>query len=275
MAATAASDTGISNWGQETVTVCGGAISLLKAGSGDPILLLPRDNGHPPRRDFAEQLANSGTVYYPWLPGFHGSPDPSAWEWLTNVRDLAIVQLQMLEALGIERLTIAGLGFGGWVAAEMASMHPKQVDALVLVAPMGIKPEKDFIYDQFLVSTEAYARTGFADQAAFDALFGHEPEFEQLDGWETDRHMTSRLAWKPYMYNPALPRLLAGISAPTLVITGDADRVVPPECASLYKDALPNATLETMPGVGHAIDLEHPAALAAAVSSFLNRAARA
>jgi len=40
------------------------------------------------------------------------------------------------------------------------------------------------------------------------------------------------------------------------------------ECAALYKAALPNATLETMPGVGHAVDLEFPAALAATINAF-------
>jgi pimeloyl-ACP methyl ester carboxylesterase len=83
--------------------------------------------------------------------------------------------------------------------------------------------------------------------------------------------MTSRLAWKPYMYNPTLPRLLGAVQAPALVITGDTDAVVPPECAALYAEALPNATLETMPGCGHAVDVEHPEALAAAVTSFLKR----
>jgi pimeloyl-ACP methyl ester carboxylesterase len=55
------------------------------------------------------------------------------------------------------------------------------------------------------------------------------------------------------------------------VITGDADAIVPPECARLYAEALPNATLETMPGCNHAVDVEHPAALAAAITSFLAR----
>jgi pimeloyl-ACP methyl ester carboxylesterase len=271
MTATADSAAGTAAWTAETVTVCEAEVSLLRAGSGSPVMVLPKDNGHPPGRAFASHLAGSFAVSYPHLPGFHGTPDPAAWEWLTNVRDLAIVQLQLLDALGLDRVSLVGVGFGGWVAAEMATMHPAGLNALVLVNPMGIQPRNAYIYDQFLVSTEAYARTGFSDDAAFDQLYGHEPEYDQLDAWETDRAMTSRLAWKPYMYNPALPRLLAGVKAPSLVIAGDADRIVPFECAEAYVRALPNATLETMPACNHAIDAEHPAALAAAVASFLNR----
>jgi pimeloyl-ACP methyl ester carboxylesterase len=262
----------IAGWDQRTATVCGEQVAFLQAGRGEPLLVLPGDNGHPPRRDFASLLAERFSVTYPWYPGFHG-PEPAApWEWLTNVRDLAITQRQLVEQLGLQRLTIVGLGFGGWVAAEMATMAQAGLRSLVLVNPMGIRPERSYIYDQFLVSTEAYARTGFEDQAAFEALYGEEPPYEQLDAWETDRGMTSRLAWKPYMYNPALPRLLSGVKVPALIVTGDSDKIVPPECGDLYRAALPNATLEKLPGCGHAIDREHPAALAAAITSFLNRA---
>jgi pimeloyl-ACP methyl ester carboxylesterase len=73
------------------------------------------------------------------------------------------------------------------------------------------------------------------------------------------------------MYNPTLPRLLQEVDVPALIVTGDADRVVPPECAERYRDALPNATLESLPGCGHALDAEFPDALAGAVTSFLKR----
>lgn len=258
-------------WTGQTITLCQAELSLVQAGHGEPLLLLPRDNGHPPRRQFASLLAAGRRVTYPHHPGFAGTPNPADWEWLVNVRDLAVVELQLVRALGLDRPVLVGLGFGGWVAAEMATMAAGAFSALVLVAPMGIKPTDGFIYDQFLVGTESYARMAFTEQAAFEAEYGAEPAFEQLDAWETDRAMTSRLAWKPYMYNTALPRLLRGVDIPALVIAGDADRIVPLECARRYAEALPNATLETMPGCGHAIDIEYPDALAAAINAFLAR----
>ena len=267
---TAATDSRV-GWNEQTVEVCGGPLHIAVAGSGRPIVVLPRDQGHPPKTEFLDQLARSGEVYYPWLAGFHnGFPD--RWDWLTNVRDLAIVHRQMLDALGLERPVLVGLGFGGWVAAEIATMAAPSLSALVLVSAMGIKPTKGFIFDQFLVSTAHYARTKFRDEDTFNEIYGAETSFEQLEAWETDREMTERLAWKPYMYNVSLPRLLSGVDAPALILWGEQDEVVPLECAEIYKDALSQATLTVVPDCGHEVELEWPERLLGAVSSFLGRA---
>ena len=256
-------------WVTEAVTVAGNQVNVARAGSGSPLVVLPRDTGHPPRTAFLDELAGQHTVYYPWYPGFHGGGEPAAWDGLTNARDLAIVQLQLLDALGLGRTALVGLGFGGWMAAEVATMAGPRLDALVLVGAMGIRPVDGFIHDQFISSTESYARTGFASQAAFEELYGSEPGFEQLESWETDREMTSRLAWKPYMHNRALPSLLSGVKAPSLIVWGAEDQVVPVSCAEQFRAAIAGAKVEVLSGTGHAVDLEQPAALAAIVSSFL------
>jgi pimeloyl-ACP methyl ester carboxylesterase len=83
--------------------------------------------------------------------------------------------------------------------------------------------------------------------------------------------MTSRLAWKPYMYNPALPQLLTAVATPALILCGDADEVAPRSCAEAYLSALSNAQLDVVPQSGHALELEQPEAAATRVSSFLQR----
>jgi pimeloyl-ACP methyl ester carboxylesterase len=275
MTALQSSTAGTAGWTTETVHAAGGDIPVLRGGSGAPVLVLPRETGHPPKQDFLDQLAEHYTVYYPWFPGFHGAGDVAPWEWMADARDLAVVQRQLAQALALENVTVIGLGFGGWIAAEMATMGTNSIASLVLVTPMGIQPAAGYIYDQFLVSTEAYARQGFASQSAFEAVYGNEPPFEQLESWETDREMTSRLAWKPYMYNRSLPKLLAGVTTRTLVVWGEDDKVVPPECGALYRAALPNATLDVIRDCGHAVELEQPAALAAKVHAFIQGAVRA
>ncbi len=259
-------------WATERATVGGGEILYDRAGNGPPVLVLPRDNGHPPGNDFLDRLAQEYTVYYPWYPGFHGGGDPAAWEWIVTARDLAVLQLQLLDALGLARVSVVGLGFGGWLAAEMAAMAGDRISALLLVGAMGIKPSQGFIYDQFIVSCEAYAREAFADQAVFDALYTAEPGFDQLESWETDREMTSRIAWKPYMHNRALPDLLRAVRTPALVVWGANDTVVPVVCAEQFRAVLPNAQLEVLAETGHAVDLEQPRALASIASSFLKSA---
>lgn len=256
-------------WSERTVAVCGRPIHLAVAGSGPAVVVLPRDQGHPPQTPrFMMELAATHTVYYPWLAGFHGG-EPAEWEWLTSVRDLAVVHRQMLDALDLQQPALVGLGFGGWLAAEMATMAPKNVRSLVLVSPMGAKPTHDYIYDQFLVSTGHYARAAFSDAATFEAVYGDEPAFEQLEAWETDREMTSRVAWKPYMYNPVLPQLLGGLDVPALIVHGEDDRIVPAECARIYAGAISRARLELLPDCGHAVEFEQAEPLARLVSTFL------
>ena len=81
--------------------------------------------------------------------------------------------------------------------------------------------------------------------------------------------MTTRVAWKPYMYNRRLRPLLGEVRVPTLVVWGELDRVMPRSCAEGYVASLPNARLELVPGCGHAVDLERPDVLAALVRDHL------
>ena len=256
-------------WDEHGVEVCGGRIPYRRFGEGKPVLILHRDNGMPEREEFFELLAERFAVHVPWLPGFHHGY-PEDWRWLANTRDLAValqafvVQLELNE----NELTLVGLGFGGWLATEMATMSPREVARMALVNPMGVRPEHGYICDQFLVNTETYGRQGFADQSIFDEAYGPEPSYEQLEAWETDREMISRLAWKPYMYNQTLPFLLRDLETRTLIVVGEADEIVPPECGEIYQSSLPNARLERLPDCGHAADLEAPSQLAELISAF-------
>jgi 2-hydroxy-6-oxonona-2,4-dienedioate hydrolase len=80
--------------------------------------------------------------------------------------------------------------------------------------------------------------------------------------------MTFRIAWKPYMYNAALPHLLGGVATPALVVWGREDRIVPLDCGERYVKALPQARLHVIDGAGHFVDMEQPDALARVVTDF-------
>lgn len=252
---------------QQQVEVAGCPITVRITGRGDPLVLLARENIDPVDLPFTARLAEHYTVYTPILPGCHGS-DVRCWTWLADVRDLAITQRGWIDALGLEGVTLAGLGLGGWAAAELASMSGRGLRRLALVSPMGIQPKRGEIFDQFLVSTELYARTAFHHQENFNRLFGEAPGYDQLEAWETDRELSSRVAWKPYMYNRSLPRLLGSCRVPALVAWGSEDRVVPVECASLYAEALPEARARVIESCGHAVEAEEPDRLADAILEF-------
>jgi pimeloyl-ACP methyl ester carboxylesterase len=260
-------------WESETVHVAGIAMHVTRAGSGEPVVVLHHDIGSPERLPFYDALAQHFTVLLPSHPGYDRSARPG---WMRSVRDVAVVYQWLLAQGELTRepgrVSLLGLGFGGWIAAEMATMAPRQFRRLVLVGAMGIKPERGEIADQALVSYIDYVRLGFADQGAFDRIYGAEPPTSTLEQWDLNREMTFRIAWKPYMYNPTLPHLLGGVVAPALVVWGQQDRIVPLECGERYVKSLAQARLEIMEGAGHFVEMEKPDALASLVTRFVTQA---
>jgi pimeloyl-ACP methyl ester carboxylesterase len=190
---------------------------------------------------------------------------------MRSVRDLAVMHRGLLAELKIQEAVLVGLGFGGWIAAEMATMAPADVAKLVLVGPMGVKPSRGDIFDQAIVSYIDYARAGFHDQKAFDKIYDAEPSTDQLEAWDIAREMCFRIAWKPYMYSQTLPHLLRNVKVPTLLVWGDKDRIVPLSAADHYLAALPKAKLEVIEDCGHCVDLEQPSKLADLITPFMAR----
>src|SRR5207244_5819380 len=191
-------------------------------------------------------------------------------EWMRSVRDVAVMHRGLLAELGIGQAVLIGLGFGGWIAAEMGTMAPRDVAKLVLVGPMGIKPPEGDIFDQAIVSYIDYARAGFHDQAAFARIYG-DVSTDQLVAWDLCREMCFRIAWKPYMSSQTLPHLLGGVRAPALVVWGDDDKIVPKSAGELYARSLREARFETVAAAGHCVDMEQPEALARLVTPFIDQ----
>jgi len=252
-------------WTTEEVKVCGVYVRLRKRGAGPPLFVLHHDIGTLETLPFYESLAQRFTVYLPSHPGYDGSERPA---WLRSARDVAVIYQALVAALELGPVNLVGLGFGGWIAAEMATMSPPAFRRVVLVGAMGIKPTQGEILDQALLSYIAYARAGFEDQRAFDRLYGADPSTPQLEQWDLNREMTFRIAWKPYMYNPALPHLLGGVRSRTLVVWGRGDTVVPLECGEAYARAIPGSRLSLVENSGHCVDMEQPDALVKLISEF-------
>ena len=238
-------------------------------GGGPPALVLHHDIGAPERPAFYDALARDFTVFAPSHPGYDGAPRP---DWMRSVRDMAVVYQGLLAHHPATRepgtVTLIGLGFGGWIAAEMAIMAPRAFRRLVLVGAMGMKPERGEITDQALLSYIDYVQRGFADRQAFDRVFGAEPTTSRLEQWDVNREMTFRIAWKPYMYSPTMPHLLGAVVTPTLVVWGARDAIVPRECGERYAKSLADARLEIVEGAGHFVDMEKPDELASLITRF-------
>lgn len=256
MAGGDASGTG---WTETRVALAGGGVHVARAGRGRPLLVLHHEIGTPDRLPLYDRLAERFDVIVPHHPGFGRSKRPA---WMRSVRDVAVIHRGLLAEFGVEKPLLLGLGFGGWIAAEMATMAPRDLAGLVLVGAMGIKPPEGHILDQALMSYIDYARAGFHTDEGFAGAFGAEPSTDQLEQWDVCREMSFRIAWKPYMHSQTLPHLLGSVKAPSLVVWGEHDAVVPISAGRVYAEKLPGARLEIVPGCGHCVDMEKPDELA-------------
>src|SRR5688500_10336186 len=106
-------------WTSETVPLASGPVHVMRSGSGTPVLVLHHDTGSPERLPFYDALAARHTVLVPSHPGYDKSERPA---WMRNVRDISVVYQALIAEKGLAGVTLVGLGFGGWIAAEMATM---------------------------------------------------------------------------------------------------------------------------------------------------------
>lgn len=253
--------------GQErTVDVAGLAIRYLEGGTGDPIVIVHHDIGNDGWSAFHQALTSSGRVVVPELPGYGKSDRPA---WARHPRDIALLLQLFLDKLDITSATLVGLGFGGWIAAEMAVMNQRRFPRLVLVNSMGIKPSEGEIVDQMMIDLDDYVSDGCSSPESFKRLYGEEVSSAQRLVWDYAREMTARLAWKPYMFSHQLPHLLGGVEIPTLVVWGRENRIVPLVCGEAFARALPNAKLVQVDQAGLWADLEQPGALASLIDQHI------
>ncbi len=258
-------------WTEERITVADAEIQLLSIGEGEPLLLLHGSGGNRTHLMYQEELGKHYHVYAPSHPGFGASERP---EWLQTVPDTACFYLWMLEEMGLEGINVVGFSLGGWIAAEMAMMHPKAFKRLILVGSAGLKPVESEATDIFLISGPQVLEKMFYDAKSspeYDKFFGAEPDPEHRELAERNREMAARLTWKPYMHDPRLAGLLPRIKAEVLLLWGRQDALIPLECGDLYKAALPNASLKVIENCGHSPQYEKPVEFTDIVLEFLKK----
>ena len=245
-------------------------LEVMRRGAGRPVLLLHGPQTVDPRAPFLEMLGQHAEIIAPSHPGFGRSARPSDFE---TVYDLVHFYLDFLETLPYEKVTLVGLSFGGWLAAEIAVKCRHRLDGLVLVDAFGIKVsdrETQDILDVFNTSPPEVERRSWHDPAAWapdlDALSDDELVIRARN-WEA----LCLYGWNPYMYNPQLKRWLRRITVPTLVLWGASDGIVKPSYGRVYSALIPQSRFELIERAGHHPEIEQARAFVDAVVKFLNR----
>lgn len=254
---------------EETIRVGDVAVHTWVGGQGDPLLVLHGAGGNRGWTRWLERVSERFTVWAPTHPGFGLSGDA---DWMDGIDDLARFHLWFIDAARLGRPHVLGHSIGGWTTAEMAAMSPGSMQKLILVAPVGLKPETGEILDVFYYSPPQLLTMTVHDPKTipeWDALYGSPPTPQQLEIATRNREMAARLTWKPYMHNPRLAHFLPRVTNPTLIIWGREDRIVPVECGEQYRRLLPNAKLTALEKCGHLPPIEQPDEFARLVTDFL------
>ena len=254
---------------EEMIDVGGTHIQMLKGGSGEPLVVLHGAGGNSGWLNYVNALSDKYTVYLPSHPGYGKSERP---DWLETMADLASFYTWFLEEQGLEGSRAIGFSMGGWLAAEIAASCRHAFSKLMLVDAAGIQPQQGEIADIFIISPAQVAELLFHDpkQAPeYESVYGGEPTPEQTDIAEGNREMSVRLCWKPYMYDPRLPGLLARVNIPTRILWGGNDRLIPLECGHMFNQAIPGSDLVIIDNCGHVPQMEKTEEFVKAAVEFL------
>jgi pimeloyl-ACP methyl ester carboxylesterase len=246
------------------------------AGGADPVLLLHGQPGGA--RDWDRVIAaiagRARTIAFD-RPGWDGKSSP---------RDLdgnADAAIRALDAAGVAQATVVGHSFGGAVACTLAAEHPERVSALVLLAPSA-NVASLYAADRVLAAP-GVGELGSALVVGLPALaLRTRPTRRLIAAWlglsathlATAGRAFGRLsAWRAFTVEqrslvrdlPALEERLGGIAAPTRILIGSRDVVVPPASARRLAAQIPQAELEVVRGAGHLLPLRHSGRVAAAI----------
>ncbi len=240
-------------------------VTVTERGQGRPVLLL-HGGGPGTVEPWADRLAEArpAQVFTPIHPGFDGTRRP---EGLTDARGLAALYVALLEELDLTGVTVVGNSIGGWIAAEMAALGTNsRVAGFVLVDAVGIEVPGHPIADFFALTPAEIAQVSYHDPVKF----GLDPS--KLPPEALARLAGNRAALTVYgasMQNGSLPGRLAGITVPTLVLWGEADRIADVDYGKAYAAAIPGASFEVLTETGHLPQIETPEKLIDAVWSFV------
>jgi 3-oxoadipate enol-lactonase len=187
--------------------------------------------------------------------------------------------LAVLDAERVPAACVFGISMGGMVAQELALRSPERVRALALGATFASfrrsdKPSLEAVLDLLLLNCGAR----FATAERVGRLLVSPPFRERAVAWLRGDVGQADTLWSALAQLAAVVRhgpaeSLGAISVPTLVLSGDADRVIPVENSYRLAALIPGARLHVLPGVGHAFPLEREEETAALLLQHFGAAA--
>ena len=257
-------------------------------GQGEPTFILLHGFGASlfSWHEVTEPLSEFGTVIAYDRPAFGLTERPLEWEGESPYGPQAQVDIVigLIDELGVEKAILVGNSAGGTVSMQVALQYPERVEALILVdaavyagggAPSWSRPilktpqmnhVGPLIARQLQAQGVQFIKTAWHDPSKItqDIFEGYQKPL-QIENWD-------KALWQLTVASEesGLVERLTEITIPTLVITGDDDRIVPTEQSLRLADELPNAELKVIAQSGHLPHEEKPVEFMQAVTEFLS-----
>jgi pimeloyl-ACP methyl ester carboxylesterase len=260
---------------ERTLNVWQGKVqaTVKMAGSGAPVLFFPGMAGLF-WDEFLDRLSRQYTVYALEYPGT-GATSPQAISQIDTLWDLVLVCEEILDALGLHGIPLIGHSFGGMLACEVAAHCPQRVTKLVLMAPLGLWREDAPITvgDWMARPLEELAHVFFYNlQSEPVRRYLATPSDPQEAGLERAQFLwalgcTAKFVWP--VPDKGLKKRIHRVKAPTLVIWGQQDALIPPAYAGEFVSRIGGARLELVSEAGHTPQMEQVDHVTALVLRFV------
>ena len=242
-----------------------------QAGSGPPVVFL-HGAGGPAWDPFLDDLANHFTVYAPSLPGTEGDPD--AVREIRGLWELMLHYYEVFDQLGLDSPAVIGHSFGGMLAAELASTNPDRVSKLVLISAIGLWREDQPVGDWMKLTPDELIPLCFYEpegKIATEMFSMPEDEIERQD--EEIKRSWSLACSAAFIWpipEKGLTRRIHRAKAPSFIVWGKQDGLVPPVYADDFKSLLVDSEVFIVDKAAHVPQLERQDVVSPAVIKFLS-----
>lgn len=246
------------------------------SGDGPAVVLL---HGFPLDRNIWEpqvaHLSSRYRVIAPDLPGLGESP-PLSGDEPPTMAGMARAMRALLDHLDVRRAAVAGHSMGGYVALALYKEAPERVSGLGLVATQARADTDEARSGRYATADKVWAEgTGVLAYGMGPKLFGPEVRQERavyrgvLEIIRRAPAEGARAALLAMAAREDMRPRLPGVDVPTLVLTGEEDRLIPPDRSDEMAAAIPNAVLVKLAGAGHMPMLEQPDEVNRALGAWL------
>jgi pimeloyl-ACP methyl ester carboxylesterase len=244
-------------------------VNVWEKGEGDVLLFLHGYERHPGGAAFLERLAQGRRVVAPEQPGYGTS---GGFEHVHDLLDLVLFYRSFIESLGTGPVDVIGHSTGGMIGAEIAAIAPQDVRRLVLVDSFGLWIDDQPTLDPFGHASQVLAAKWHDPDKRPDpepTLFVEDPDDPHgaMVTEAQNRGIATKFMWP--IAERGLRRRIQYVTAPTLVVHGASDGLLPMSYAEELVGLLADAELRVIEGAGHYPMIEQEAEFLSVVEKFL------